>query len=578
MDNLQKQKIFTGIPASVGIAVGRAFVVADEGEFCPVRRDIEKSETKKEVQRYKDALSETNKEMSHLKSDITKTLGKDYARLAEAYQQILSDPLLTRDVPNRIAEGLNAEYALYVVLDRVIKSFDMIPDPYFKDRKNDIEDLGNKILSHLLGRGKRQLSEISDDSIVIAKTLSPNDTVTMQEKHARGFVTEGGGKTSHISILAQTLEIPAVVGAIGILGFVKNGDIVVIDGGSGRVILNPEEELISNYRAAREKFIVAGREFEKLKDLPAQTLDGKRIELAANFDNLQELPFILNSGAEGIGLFRTEYHYIGRNDLPLEEELFESYSNIAEKMLPYGVIIRTLDIGGDKIPDPMLRSGKGCPTFLGLRAIRLCLKFPHIFRPQLRAIMRASAFGKIKIMFPMISDVQEFLAAKKIVEDVKNELDKEGLPYDRNMEIGAMVEVPSAAMTSDFISREADFISVGTNDLIQYMMAVDRTDETVASLYDPSHPAILRMLKNIVESAHKAGISVGMCGEMASDPSYTGLLVGMGFDEFSVPASAIGKIKKSIRAIERAAVARKITEILSIENPEQLKKELKRLT
>lgn len=573
----KKQKIFNGIPASAGIVVGRAFVISDDGDFCPVRREIDKGDTKKEIQRYKDALTETKKEMSELKIGITKTLGKDYARLAEAYQQILADPLIVRDVPARISEGINAEYALYVVLDKVIKSFDMIPDPYFKDRKNDIEDLANKIMSHLMGRAKRQLSEIGGDSIVIAKNISPNDTVTMQEKRALGFVTEGGGKTSHISILAQTLEIPAVVGVIGILAFINDGDMVVIDGVSGRVIINPDEELIANYRAARARFVTAEREFEKIRDLPAQTLDGKRIELSANFDNLQELPFILNAGAEGIGLFRTEYLYIGRNDLPVEEELFDNYSKIAEKMLPYGVIVRTLDIGGDKVPDPMLRTGKECPTFLGLRAIRLCLKFPHIFRPQLRAILRASAFGKIKILFPMISDVREFLEAKKIVKEVKDELDKEGLPYDRNIETGAMVEVPSAAMTCDFIAREADFVSVGTNDLIQYMMAVDRTDESVAFLYDPSHPAILRMLKNIVDAAHKAGIWVGMCGEMASDHNYTGLLVGMGFDEFSVPASAIGKIKKTIRSVNYADMSGRVTEILALDDPEKIKKELKRL-
>ncbi|PKN01950.1 MAG: phosphoenolpyruvate--protein phosphotransferase [Elusimicrobia bacterium HGW-Elusimicrobia-1] len=577
METDKRQKIFIGIPASAGIVVGRAFVISDDGDFCPVRREIDKGDTKKEIQRYRDALTETKKEMSELKIGITKTLGKDYARLAEAYQQILADPLIVRDVPARISEGINAEYALYIVLDKVIKSFDMIPDPYFKDRKNDIEDLANKIMSHLMGRAKRPLSEIGDDSIVIAKNISPNDTVTMQEKRALGFVTEGGGKTSHISILAQTLEIPAVVGVIGILAFVNDGDIVVIDGVSGRVIINPDEELIANYRAARARFVTAEREFEKIRDLPAQTLDGKRIELSANFDNLQELPFILNAGAEGIGLFRTEYLYIGRSDLPVEEELFDNYSKIAEKMLPYGVIVRTLDIGGDKVPDPMLRTGKECPTFLGLRAIRLCLKFPHIFRPQLRAILRASAFGKIKILFPMISDIREFLEAKKIVEEIKDELDKEGLPYDRNIETGAMVEVPSAAMTCDFIAREADFVSVGTNDLIQYMMAVDRTDENVAFLYDPSHPAILRMLKNIVEASHKAGIWVGMCGEMASDHNYTGLLVGMGFDEFSVPASAIGKIKKTIRSVNYADMSRKVTEILALDDPEKIKKELKRL-
>ena len=574
----KEQKIFQGIPASSGIAVGRAFVIADEGDICPVRISISKTQIKKEIQRYKDALSETQKEMSQLKDSVGKILGKDLARLAEAYQQILEDPLLTRDVPNRIVqEEMNAEYALYIVLEKVIQSFDMLDDPYFKDRRNDIHDIGNKIMGHLMGRQKRSLSEIGPDSIVVARNLSPGDTVTMQEKKALGFVTEGGGKTSHISILAQTLEIPAVVGVIGILAFVQDGDLIVVDGINGRIIVNPDQEVIANSQRERERHIASHIEFAKLKNLPAQTIDGKRIELAANFDNLQEIPFIVDSGAEGIGLFRTEYLYLAKNALPSEEELFESYSSIFQKMLPYTVIIRTLDLGGDKIPDPMLRSAKECPSFLGMRAIRICLKYPHIFKPQLRAILRASTYGKIKIMFPMIADVKEFIAAKKILNDVKEELDKENLPYDKNISIGAMIEVPSAALTVDFIAKEADFISVGTNDLIQYMMAVDRTDENVANLYDPSHPAILRMLKNITTAAHNAGIWAGMCGEMASDVNYTGLLVGLGFDELSVPASSIGRIKKAIRSINSADMATKVEEILRLTDIDAIKRELRRL-
>jgi len=575
----QQQKIFNGVAASPGIAIGRAFVLSDDGDICPVRKDIDKSAIKKEIQRYKDALAKTKEEMEHLKDSVGKILGKDLARLAEAYQQIIDDPILIRDVPNRIsAEGINAEYALYIVIEKVIQSFDMLDDPYFKDRRNDIHDIGNKIMGHLMGHRRRTLEDISGDSIVVARNLGAGDTITMQEKKALGFVTEGGGKTSHISILAQTLEIPAVVGVIGILAFVKDGDTIVVDGVSGRVIVNPDEDVIANYRLEKEKYLATSREFAKLKDLPAQTLDGKRIELAANFDNLQEVPFILESGAEGIGLFRTEYLYLAKNALPTEDELFESYYSMAQKMLPYSVIIRTLDLGGDKIPDPILRTGgKECPTFLGMRAIRVCLKYPHIFKPQLKAILRASSLGNIKIMFPMIADVKEFIAAKKILEEVREELDRENLPYDKNIEVGAMIEVPSAAMTVDFIAREADFISVGTNDLIQYMMAVDRTDESVASLYDPAHPAVIRMLKNIVDAAHKAGIWVGMCGEMASDVNYTGLLVGLGFDELSVPASSIGKIKKAIRSISAARMTEQVNALISVSDPDTLKKELRRL-
>lgn len=571
------EKIVSAIGASEGIAIGSVVVLEEEGEFCPIKKDIAKEDLKKEVARYKDALSETKKEMEQLKERLGKMMGKEYSRLADAYKQILDDPLLIHDVPRQIYEGTNAEYALYLVLDKVIKSFSRLDDPYFKDRKNDIQDIGSKILGHLMGRERKSLSTIDKNSIVVAKNLTPNDTIFIRERNILGFVTEVGGKTSHVAILAKALEIPAVVGATGIRSVVKTGDIAIVDGTNGKVLINPDEEVLVNYRREKERFLALKKEFEKLRDLPAQTVDGKRIELAANFDNLTELPLVLNNGAEGIGLFRTEYLYLNRNDLPSEEELYASYSYVSKKMLPYGVIIRTLDLGGDKIPESSI-SARECPSFLGLRAIRLCLKFPQIFKPQLRAILRAGAVGKVKIMFPMISCVEEFLAAKKILEECKIELKKEGVPFDNDIAVGAMIEVPSAAMSCDFIAKEADFLSVGTNDLIQYAMAVDRTDETVADLYNPSHIGVLRLLKHIVDAGHAAGIWVGMCGDMATDPEYTALLVGLGFDELSVPVCAIGKIKKVIRSVSALEMSKKVEQILKGDNIATIKKELKRIT
>ncbi len=574
---MDKDKILSGVAASEGISVGEAFVIEGGGEFCPIKIEISKDEIKKEVNRYKEALGGTKKELESFKESLGKMLGKEHIGLADAYRQILDDPLLTRDVPRQIQSGVNAEYALYMVLDKVIKSFMKLEDPYFKDRKNDIEDIGNKIMGHLLGPQKRLLSDIKDGAIVVAQNLTLNDTMVMRERQAGGFVTEMGGKTSHVSILAQALEIPSVVGVKGALSFVKTGDTVILDGINGKIIINPDEGLVSNYIREREKFIVVRREYEKLRDLPATTLDGKKIELAANFDNIQELPFVMSSGAEGIGLFRTEYIYFNRSNLPAEDELYENYSQAARKTLPNRVIIRTLDIGGDKLNDPMLEYHRQCPTFLGLRAIRLCLKFPHIFKPQLRAILRASNEGKITIMFPMISDVHELIAAKKMLEETKDELRKEGHPFDEKIKVAAMIEVPSAAMSCDFIAKEVDFISVGTNDLIQYTIAVERTDEMVAELYDPSHIGLLRILKHIVSSVHSANIKVGICGEMAADTKYTGILIGLGFDEMSVASSAVGKIKKEIRSMSAVEMSKKVDDLLKITNIDEIKQELKKL-
>ena len=542
-------EIIQGIAGSSGIAIGKVFLLEDD-EFCLIQREVQKDELKKEVNRFRDALSKTRTEMLATKEKIQKNLGKEYARLADAYLLILDDPLITRDVVRKINEGVNAEYALFKILENVMHSFDMIEDEYFRERKHDIQDVGKKILQHLLGKGRRSLSEIKEDSIIIAHNLTPSDTITMREHMVLGFATDIGGRTSHTAIVAQSLEIPAVVGLKNITSNVREGATVILDGNQGIVIVDPDPETIKNYRREQEIQAAQLLELEKLRNLPAQTVDGYRVEVTSNIDNPEEIKSVSKHGAEGIGLYRTEFLYLNRNTMPTEEEHYHNYVKVVQQMLPYSVIIRTIDLGGDKLSHLGFEGfNTESNPFMGLRAIRLCLKYPAIFKVQLRAILRASAEGKVRIMYPMISGVVELREANKILEEVKQELRTEGKKFDEDIEVGVMIEVPSAALTADLIAKEADFLSIGTNDLIQYTLAVDRVNENVAQLYEPLHLSILRLIKNIIDSGHTAGKWVGMCGEMAGDPSFTMILIGLGLDEFSVSSVQVPKIKKIIRSI-----------------------------
>jgi phosphotransferase system enzyme I (PtsI) len=561
MADNKKEIVIRGVPASSGIAIGKVFLLEDD-DFYIIQREIPSHARVRELERFKTAVDKTRSGLHNVYGKINEILGENYAKIADVHLLILEDPALKGEIEKLIQEGMNAEFAVLKTINKISATFDAIEDEYFRERKQDIQDVGKKIISNLLGKHDRSLSNITEESIVVAHNLTPADTVTIREVMVKGFATDIGGKTSHTAIVAQGLEIPAVVGLKNISSRVSNGDIIVIDGNKGEVILNPSAEILVQYRQEAVIQSAKTKDLEKIKDLPAETLDGHRVCILGNIDNYNEIKSVLNNGASGVGLYRTEFMYFNRTVMPSEEEHYENYSKTAKEMAPNSVIIRTIDIGGDKLSKlGLLSFDKEENPFMGLRAIRLCLKYPEIFICQLRGILRASVNGKIKLMYPMISGLEELRAANKILKSVKEDLRKENIAFDENIKVGAMIEVPAAAVIMDAIAKEADFVSIGTNDLIQYTLAVDRVNENVANLYDPLHPAILRLINNIISEGHKAGIEVGMCGEMAGDAFYTPVLIGLGLDEFSVSSAQIPKIKKIIRGIsypECKAAAEKI--------------------
>ncbi|WP_341775108.1 phosphoenolpyruvate--protein phosphotransferase [Staphylococcus hyicus] len=541
-------EIMKGIAASDGVAIAKAYML--------IEPDLSFSETttndiEAEVLKFNEALKNSKIELTKIRNNAEEQLGPDKAAIFDAHLLVLDDPELIQPIEAKIRdEKASAAHALTEITQNFIVIFESMDNAYMKERAADIRDVSKRVLAHILGVELPNPSIIDESVVIVGHDLTPSDTAQLNKQYVQGFVTNIGGRTSHSAIMSRSLEIPAVVGTKTITSNVKQGDMMIVDGLTGDVIVNPTDDELKAYQQKRQSFFDDREELKKLRDEASKTLDGQHVELAANIGTPNDLEGVKDNGAEGIGLYRTEFLYMGRDSMPTEDEQFEAYKKVLEEMKGKRVVVRTLDIGGDK-ELPYLNLPEEMNPFLGYRAIRLCLDQPDIFRPQLRALLRASTYGKLNIMFPMVATVQEFRDAKALLLEEKANLENEGVSVSDDIELGIMVEIPSTAALADVFAKEVDFFSIGTNDLIQYTMAADRMSERVSYLYQPYNPAILRLVKQVIEASRKEGKWTGMCGEMAGDETAIPLLLGLGLDEFSMSATSILKARRQIKQLSQ---------------------------
>jgi phosphotransferase system enzyme I (PtsI) len=564
-----------GIAASSGIAIGRAHLL-DRRRVKTPKTHIAPENAEIEIARLDAAIRQSYEQLDHIKVRLKEAHGEEHFRILEAHQLILNDPHLVEPARRFIREEqINAEWALRRAVEDIKSIFDRIEDDYFRERRSDVDFVGDRILRNLLGETVEGMAP-PPDAVVVAHTLSPADTAQLHRAAIAGFITDAGGITSHSAIMARAFEIPAVVGLDDVTSRVGTGDLVIVDGARGEVLLNPPPALVLDYRARARRRVAIEQELLKNRELPAESPDGVRLRLLANVELLDEIPSALSHGAEGIGLYRTEYLFMNRSDLPREEEHLSHARAALERLGTLPATFRTCDLGGDKATQIGAPVAEANPA-LGLRSIRLCLKERGLFKTQLRGLVRASPYGAMRLMFPMISGVAELRAAKAVLAEVMEELRQEGKPVAPAIPVGIMVELPSAAMIADLLARECDFFSIGTNDLIQFALAADRVNEHVGYLYQPLHPAILRMIRFVVDAAHAAGKPVGMCGEMAGIPSFALVLIGLGLDELSMNPTGIPLVKSIVRALpaETArALARQVVDLPTAEDVEAAVREV----
>ncbi|HCU9256665.1 TPA: phosphoenolpyruvate--protein phosphotransferase [Staphylococcus aureus] len=542
-------KLIKGIAASDGVAIAKAYLLVEPDLTFDKNEKV--TDVEGEVAKFNSAIEASKVELTKIRNNAEVQLGADKAAIFDAHLLVLDDPELIQPIQDKIKnENANAATALTDVTTQFVAIFESMDNEYMKERAADIRDVSKRVLSHILGVELPNPSMIDESVVIVGNDLTPSDTAQLNKEFVQGFATNIGGRTSHSAIMSRSLEIPAIVGTKSITQEVKQGDMIIVDGLNGDVIVNPTEDELIAYQDKRERYFADKKELQKLRDADTVTVDGVHAELAANIGTPNDLPGVIENGAQGIGLYRTEFLYMGRDQMPTEEEQFEAYKEVLEAMNGKRVVVRTLDIGGDKelsylnLPEEM-------NPFLGYRAIRLCLAQQDIFRPQLRALLRASVYGKLNIMFPMVATINEFREAKAILLEEKENLKNEGHDISDDIELGIMVEIPATAALADVFAKEVDFFSIGTNDLIQYTLAADRMSERVSYLYQPYNPSILRLVKQVIEASHKEGKWTGMCGEMAGDETAIPLLLGLGLDEFSMSATSILKARRQINGLSK---------------------------
>ncbi|HCD18742.1 phosphoenolpyruvate--protein phosphotransferase [Macrococcoides caseolyticum subsp. caseolyticum] len=558
-----------GIGASDGIAIAKAYLLV-EPDLSFNNEKV--ADVDAEVEKFKAAVNQSKVELTQIRNNAEIALGPDKAAIFDAHLLVLEDPELINPIEDNIRNNqMNAAASLSEVSTNFITIFESMDNEYMKERAADIKDVSKRVLSHILGVSLPNPTMIDEPVVIIAEDLTPSDTAQLNKKFVQGFATNIGGRTSHSAIMSRSLEIPAVVGTKNITDAVQQGDFVIVDGIAGEVIINPDEQTVTGYKARQAAFLQEKEELKQLVNDKTVTKEGKHVELAANIGTPNDLEGVKNNGAEGIGLYRTEFLYMGRDAMPSEDEQFEAYKKVLSEMDGKRVVVRTLDIGGDK-ELPYLNLPKEMNPFLGYRAIRLCLDQQDIFRTQLRALLRASIHGKLSIMFPMIATINEFRDAKAILEEEKANLIADKVKVADDIELGIMVEIPSTAAMADIFAKEVDFFSIGTNDLIQYTMAADRMSERVSYLYQPYNPAILRLIKQVIDASHKEGKWTGMCGEMAGDSTAIPLLLGLGLDEFSMSATSILSARRQIKNLSQPEMAKVAEQALNCATQEEVVK------